>query len=112
MSAASDARTDAIVERLSSLRAVALFWIGFSLVFAAIQLLSSSALTLDSAVTVENVQRHLAGGYQLRNPPLFDWLYYFASQVFGEGILAHTVLRYVFFSAIGILHYVAFRQVG
>jgi hypothetical protein len=108
MSAASDA----IVERLSSLRAVALFWIGFSLVFAAIQLLSSSTLTLDSAVTVENVQRHLAGGYQLRNPPLFDWLYYFASQVFGEGILAHTVLRYVFFPAIGVLHYVAFRQVG
>ncbi len=104
--------SDAIVLRLSSLRAVALFWVGFSIVFAAIQLLSSSTLTLDSAVTVENVQRHLSGGYQLRNPPLYDWLYYFASRIFGEGILAHTVLRYLFFSAIGVLHYVAFRQIG
>ncbi len=104
--------SDAMLERLSTPTAVALFWIGFSIVFAAIQLLSSSTLTLDSAVTVENVQRHLAGGYQLRNPPLFDWMYYFAQSVLGEGILPHTLLRYVFFAAIGILHYVAFRQVG
>ena len=75
MTALERTSSDATIERLSTPSAVALFWIGLSLVFAAIQLLSSSTLTLDSAVTVENVQRHLAGGYQLRNPPLFDWMY-------------------------------------
>jgi 4-amino-4-deoxy-L-arabinose transferase-like glycosyltransferase len=112
MTALERTSSDATIERLSTPSAVALFWICFSLVFAAIQLLSSSTLTLDSAVTVENVQRHLAGGYQLRNPPLFDWMYYFAQSAIGDGILAHTILRYVFFAAIGILHYVAFLQVG
>jgi hypothetical protein len=104
--------SEAAIDRLSTPVAVFLFWAGFSVIFAAIQLLSSSTLTLDSAVTVENVQRHFSGGYQLRNPPLFDWLYYFTQFVLGEGILAHTVLRYVFFTAIGVLHYFAFLQIG
>jgi hypothetical protein len=101
-----------MLERRSTPSAVALFWIGFSIVFAVIQLLSSSTLVLDTAGTVENVQRHLAGGYQLRNPPLFDWMYYFAQTIFDEGIVAHTVLRYVFFAAIGLFYYAAVRQVG
>jgi hypothetical protein len=108
----SASAADRLVERLSTPWAVALFWIGFSVVFAVIQLVSSSTLTLDSAVTVENVQRHLSGGYQLRNPPLFDWMYYFTQAVLGGGILAHTLLRYFLFAPIGILHYFAFRQVG
>lgn len=100
------------VDRLSSPAAVLICWAGFGLVFGAIQLLSSSTLTMDTAVTTETVQRHLAPAYQIRNPPLFDWMFYFVRKVFGDGILAHSVLRYSLIAAVGVLYYAAFLQVS
>ena len=108
----SQSATSSKVDRFVSPTAVVLVWVCFSTIFASIQLLSSSTLTNDPAVTLENVQRHFSVGYQIRNPPLFDWLYYVSQTVFSEGIVAHTVLRYTLISAIGILYYAAFRQAG
>lgn len=105
-------RTDDLVDRLSSPAAVVSYWVGFGIIFGAIQVFSSSTLTMDAAVTAETVQRHLAPAYQIRNPPLFDWMYYLVQTAFGDGILAHTVLRYMLIAAIGILHYAAFLQVS
>jgi len=104
--------TGDLLDLLSSPVAVVAYWVGFGVVFGAIQVLSSSTLTMDAAVTAETVQRHLAPAYQIRNPPLFDWMYYFVQAAFGDRILAHTVLRYTLIAAIGILYYAAFLQVG
>jgi len=101
-----------LVDKLSSPMAVAIYWIGFGVIFGAIQVLSSSTLTIDAAVTAETVQRQLAPAYQIRNPPLFDWMYFIVRAGFGDGILSHSVLRYVLIAAIGLLHYAAFLQVG
>ena len=59
---------------------------------------------MDAAVTAETVQRHLAPAYQIRNPPLFDWMYFFVQVIFGDGILAHSVLRYTLIAAAGVLY--------
>jgi 4-amino-4-deoxy-L-arabinose transferase-like glycosyltransferase len=101
-----------LVDQLSSPAAVFIYWICFGLIFGAIQYLSSSTLTLDAAVTAETVQRHLAPAYQIRNPPLFDWMYYVVQAWLGDGILGHSLLRYTLVAAIGILYYAAFMQVG
>lgn len=101
-----------LVDRLSSPVAVAIYWIGFGVIFGAIQVLSSSTLTMDAAVTAETVQRQLAPAYQIRNPPLFDWMYFMVQAGFGDSILSHSVLRYTLITAIGLLHYAAFLQVG
>lgn len=103
---------DHSVERLSGPAAVAIYWIAFGVIFGAIQVLSSSTLTMDMAVTAEAVQRHLAPAYQIRNPPLFEWMYYVVQAAFGDDIVAHTILRYTLIAAIGLLHYAAFLQVG
>ena len=108
----STAESGNFLDRLSSPLAVFTYWVGFGLIFGAIQVLSSSTLTMDAAVTAETVQRHLAPAYQIRNPPLFDWMYFFVQTVFGDGILAHSVLRYTLIAAAGILYYFAFLQVG
>lgn len=100
------------VDRWSGPGVVAIYWIMFGVIFGAIQVLSSSTLTMDAAVTAETVQRHLAPAYQIRNPPLFDWMYYFVWAVFGDSILSHTLLRYGLIAAIGMLYYAAFAQVG
>jgi 4-amino-4-deoxy-L-arabinose transferase-like glycosyltransferase len=100
------------IDRLSSPVAVAIYWVGFGVMFGAIQVLSSSTLTMDTAVTAETVQRQLAPAYQVRNPPLFDWMYFVVQAGFGDAILSHSLLRYSLIAAIGILHYAAFLQVG
>ena len=56
------------------------------------------------------MQGHLAGGYQLRNPPLYEWLLWAVQQLFGPGPLSYLVLRYSLIAAIGILFYVALRR--
>lgn len=104
--------TNRCVDRLATLHAVALFWICYGIIFSAIQFFSSSTLALDTAAVVENVQRTFALGYQIRNPPLFDWMYFVAQEVLGDGNGAHSFLRYSLIFAIGVLHYAAFRQVG
>lgn len=103
---------EGLVDTLSSPVAVAIYWVGFGVIFGAIQILSSSTLTMDAAVTAETVQRQLAPAYQIRNPPLFDWMYFVVRSGFGDGILSHSVLRYALIAAIGLLHYAAFLQVG
>jgi len=43
----------------------------------------SPARTLQDALAAELLQGHLAVGYQLRNPPLYEWLLWTVQQLVG-----------------------------
>ena len=51
-------------------RGVAAFWLLWSLAFVLMLWAVSPGRTLQDALAAELLQGHLAGGYQLRNPPL------------------------------------------
>jgi hypothetical protein len=63
----------------------------------------SPARTLQDALAAELLQGHLAGGYQLRNPPLYEWLLWTVQQLVGPGPLSYLMLRYGLIASIGIL---------
>ena len=72
--------------------------------------LVSPGRTLQDALTAELLQRHLAGGYQLKNPPLYEWLLWAVQHLTGSGPLSYLVLRYSLIAAAGILFYAAVRR--
>jgi 4-amino-4-deoxy-L-arabinose transferase-like glycosyltransferase len=91
-------------------RGVAAFWLALALAFVLMLWLVSPGRTLQDALTAELLQRHLAGGYQLRNPPLYEWLLWAVQQVTGRGPLSYLVLRYGLLAATGMLFYAAVRR--
>jgi hypothetical protein len=48
----------------------------------------SPGRTLQDALAAELLQGHLAGGYQLRNAPLYEWLLWAVQQLAGPGPLS------------------------
>jgi hypothetical protein len=51
---------------------VAAFWLLWCLAFVLMLWAVSPGRTLQDALAAELLQNHLAGGYQLRNPPLYE----------------------------------------
>ena len=88
-------------------RGVAAFWLLWSLAFVLMLWAVSPGRTLQDALAAELLQGHLAGGYQLRNPPLYEWLLWGVQQVVGPGPLSYLILRYALIATTGILFYVA-----
>jgi hypothetical protein len=64
---------------------VLVFWILYGIVHSALRLSISRTLTLDDARANELAQT-LSLGYQLRQPPLYEWLLWFSQRFFGPGI--------------------------
>jgi hypothetical protein len=88
-------------------RGVATFWLLWSLAFVLMLWAVSPGRTLQDALAAELLQNHLAGGYQLRNPPLYEWLLWMVQQLFGPGPLYYLILRYSLIATTGILFYAA-----
>src|SRR6476620_10614679 len=88
-------------------RGVAAFWLLWSLAFVLMLWAVSPGRTLQDALAAELLQGHLAGGYQLRNPPLYEWLLWGVQQAVGPGPLSYLILRYALIATTGILFYVA-----
>jgi hypothetical protein len=93
-------------------RGVVAFWLLWSSAFVLMLWAASPGRTLQDALAAELLQGHLAGGYQLRNPPLYEWLLWGVQQVFGPGPLSHLVPRYSLIAATGILFYFALLRSG
>jgi Dolichyl-phosphate-mannose-protein mannosyltransferase len=87
------------------------FWLVYGVVFVLMLWALSPGRTLQDALSAELLQGHLAGGYQLRNPPLYEWLLFGFQQVFGSGPLSYLALRYSLMATIGILFYAALLRV-
>ena len=90
--------------RLLSLQGVFAFWAIYGLAHALLRLSITRTLTLDDSRANELVQT-LSLGYQLRQPPLYEWLLWFSQQAFGSGIESHLVVRYSLIALLGIATY-------
>ena len=88
-------------------RGAAAFWLLWSMAFVLMLWAVSPGRTLQDALAAELLQGHLAGGYQLRNPPLYEWLLWGVQQAVGPGPLSYLILRYALIATTGILFYVA-----
>jgi 4-amino-4-deoxy-L-arabinose transferase-like glycosyltransferase len=88
-------------------RGVAAFWLLWSLAFVVMLWAVSPGRTLQDALAAELLQGHLAGGYQLRNPPFYEWLLWGVHQIVGPGPLSYLILRYSLIATTGILFYAA-----
>ncbi len=93
---------------LLSLRGIFAFWIVYGLAHAGFRLQLSSTLSLDDSRANELVQ-NLALGYQVRQPPLYEWLLWGSQQLFGTGIASHLALRYALIAALGLATFGAAR---
>src|SRR5262245_38846485 len=82
------------------------FWLLWAALFISLLSLIAPGLTLD-AQEVEIIQRHFALGYQVRNPPLYDWLLWLAQELLGNGVLPCLLVRYGLIAATGTLFYYA-----
>jgi 4-amino-4-deoxy-L-arabinose transferase-like glycosyltransferase len=83
------------------------FWLAAAVAFIAMLWAVAPGRTLQDALSAEILQRHLAGGYQLRNPPLYEWLLWGVQQFAGPGPLSSLILRYALIAATGVLFYFA-----
>jgi hypothetical protein len=90
-----------------TMRGVVAFWLLWCLAFELMLWAVSPGRTSQDALSSELLQGHLAGGYQLRNPPLYEWLLWAVQQVIDSGPLSYLILRYSLIGAIGILFYLA-----
>ena len=91
-------------------RGVVAFWLLYALAFVLMLLAVLPGRTLQDALSAELLQGHLSGGYQIRNPPLYEWLLWSVQQVLGAGPLSYLALRYALIAVIGMLFYLALRR--
>ena len=93
-----------LLDRLATGDGVLLFWLVYGLAHGLLRLALSSTLSLDDARANELVQ-NLALGYQVRQPPLYEWLLWSSQQVLGPGIASHLLVRYLLIAGIGLAAY-------
>ena len=94
-------------QRLLTTPGVVAFWLAFAVCFVALHDFAVPGRALQDAIEAELLQGHLAGGYQLKNPPLYEWLLWTVQLVLGAGPLSYLVVRYGLIAATGILFYFA-----
>jgi len=96
------------IDRLLSTRGAVGFWLLFAAVHVSLRLFASESLSLDDARASEVVQ-NFALGYQVRQPPLYEWLLWGLQQLFGVGAASLFLLRYLLIAAIGLATFAAAR---
>ncbi len=99
-----------LASQMLTTRGVVAFWLLWCMAFVLMLWAVSPGRTLQDALAAELLQGHLAGGYQLRNPPLYEWLLWGVQQMAGPGPLSYLILRYALIAATGILFYLALRR--
>lgn len=93
---------------LLSFRGVIAFWIIYGFAHAALRLSVSQTLISDDARANELTQQ-FALGYQVRQPPLYEWILWSVQQALGPGIESHLLVRYALIALIGVTTFGAVR---
>lgn len=76
-----------------------LFWIIlYIFIHLLVRMLFSQTLQVDDSEQIDHAQNLLLG-YPIPQPPLYSWLSWIMFQIFGTGLLALTLLKYVIISA-------------
>lgn len=96
------------LDALLSFRGVLLFWIVYGIAHSILRQAISRTLTLDDSRASELVQ-NLAPGYQVRQPPLYEWLLWCSQQLLGTGLQSHQLVRYSLIAALGVATFGAVR---
>jgi hypothetical protein len=96
------------LDRLLSFPGVILFWIAYGIAHTILRQNISHTLTLDDSRASELVQ-NFAPGYQVRQPPLYEWLLWCSQQLLGSGLASHQLVRYSLIAALGIATFGAVR---
>lgn len=96
------------LSRLLSLPGVLAFWVLHGVAHSALRLSLTRTLTLDDGRANELVQ-NFALGYQVRQPPLYEWLLWCSQQLLGTGIESHLLVRYGLIAGIGLATFGAVR---
>jgi hypothetical protein len=91
------------------LRGVVAFWVAYGLAHAGLRYGVSHTLTIDDSRANELTQ-NFALGYQIRQPPLYEWILWCVQQVLGPGILSHLFVRYSLIAALGIATFYTVRE--
>jgi hypothetical protein len=84
------------------------FWIVYGIAHAVLRLSVSRTLTIDDSRANELTQQ-LAFGYQIRQPPLYEWILWSVQQLLGPGLESHLFVRYSLIALIGVTTYGAVR---
>jgi hypothetical protein len=95
---------------LLSANGVLAAWVAYGVLNSLIRIGFGRTLSLDDARASELVQT-LSSGYQLRNPPLYEWLLWGSERIFGAGVESHLVLRFSLVAALGLATCGAARRV-
>src|SRR5581483_10648060 len=94
-------------ETLLDGRGVVAFWLILALSFLILNYMLAPGRTLQDAIEAELLQNHLAGGYQLKNPPLYEWLLWSVQRMLGTGPFSYLAVRYALLALTGVLFYYA-----
>jgi hypothetical protein len=97
-----------MLSALLSWRGVLVFWIIYGLAHASLRLGVSRTLSIDDARANELTQT-FAFGYQIRQPPLYEWLLWSVQQALGPGIESHLLVRYSLIACLGLATFGAVR---
>jgi Dolichyl-phosphate-mannose-protein mannosyltransferase len=82
--------------------------VGFFVVHMLVRIFGTSNFSVDDTETAVHTQVFQLY-YSLRNPPLFDWLFFGLSQVLGVNVVTMQILKTALLSAAGIFFYLAVR---
>lgn len=105
----SDARPSPVAALLSA-RGVVAFWLCYAVCHGAFRFAASRSLSLDDSRASELAQT-LSLGYQVRQPPLYEWVIWSVQQAAGTGIASHLIVRYALIALIGIATFAAARAI-
>lgn len=86
-----------------------LFWTIYGVAHAGLRYGISHTLTIDDSRANELTQ-NFALGYQVRQPPLYEWILWCVQQVLGPGVGSHLFVRYSLIGLLGIATYGAVRE--
>ncbi len=87
------------------------FAVLYALVHGALAVGLGTGLNRDDAEAAEMLQHRLAAAYQVRNPPLYEWLLWGVERVVGVGPLSHALLRHALVAGVFAAAYHAGRTV-
>ena len=90
---------------------VTTFWCLYGVSHASLRFVLSSTLSLDDGRENEILQS-LSLGYQLRQPPLYEWLLWIVQQIVGTGLISHLLIRYVLIASLGVATFIATHTIS